>query len=99
MKNPVIFKLQGSSSPGGAGGIRTRVQTSSKTAFYMLICHLVVENKPAVSRPTCSVSPVVSPWLRGANKTIPTFAMFRIGPPSVGASRRTSSYEIPRLSS
>ena len=37
IKNPVIFKLQGFSLPGGAGGIRTRVQTSSKTAFYMLI--------------------------------------------------------------
>jgi len=35
----------------GAGGIRTRVQTYSPKAFYMLISLLLVGNKPEMNKP------------------------------------------------
>ena len=60
---------------GGAGGIRTLVQTSSKNAFYMLSPWFVVGIRPVSGKPTSSLVPVISPGQRNKNPAISTFAM------------------------
>ena len=60
---------------GGAGGIRTLVQTSSKNAFYMLSTWLIVGVRLARYKPIGSVVPLFSPRQRNHTRTIPTFAM------------------------
>ena len=41
---------------GGAGGIRTHVQTYSPNAFYMLILELIVRKQQGPNEPTVSVA-------------------------------------------
>lgn len=41
---------------GGAGGIRTHVQTYSSKAFYMLILELIVGKRQEPNEPTASVA-------------------------------------------
>jgi len=43
----------------GVGGSRTRVQTSSQNAFYMLSFYLIVGKQPEKSSPTDSVFPEI----------------------------------------
>jgi len=59
----------------GAGGIRTLVQTSSKTAFYMLSRRLIVGIALARGRPTQSVVLLFSPDIQDRCPAIPTFLM------------------------
>jgi len=49
----------------GAGGIRTLVQTSSRSAFYMLISYLIVGAGLQKSHDTTPVSPKFSLKLQG----------------------------------
>jgi len=54
--NPIYQPVMVQSFSGGAGGIRTHVQTYSPKAFYMLILELIVEKLQEPNKPTVSVA-------------------------------------------
>lgn len=62
-----------SGSFSGADGSRTRVQTSSKTAFYMLSFLLFVGFMPVKNQPTYFLFSKISFLHRDFVKTIPSF--------------------------
>jgi hypothetical protein len=60
-KKPVNTKFDGLSRyfdivKSGGEESRTPVQTYSAKAFYMLICLLIVGNKPENNKPICSLA-------------------------------------------
>ena len=57
----------------GAAGSRTRVQTSSKTAFYMLSFQLIVGEVPAKSHPTLSLFLLIFELPSGLRQPYPSF--------------------------
>jgi len=57
----------------GAAGSRTRVQTSSKTAFYMLSFQLIVGKVPAKSHPTLTLFPLIFELPSGLRQPYPSF--------------------------
>lgn len=59
----------------GAGGIRTPVQTSSRTAFYMLSHRLIVGRRMARGRPALTVVTLISDAHRNLEQPIPAFLM------------------------
>jgi len=63
----------------GAGGVRTRVQTGSQKAFYMLIHSLIVGKKPVSVEPILSVVPEVFDHAAGHAQLIQAFLMLRSG--------------------
>ena len=64
-QNPEIQGISGFILICGAAGSRTRVQTVSKNAFYMLIFQLIVGRRPAESHPTETLFPLIFELLPG----------------------------------